>query len=162
MSTTIDLDDLTQLELILNGLLETSAFMVQDWQNDTRFGDFMMDRLDTYLNLLCEHAEYYKISSNYKDYESNDYFNEWNKLSTLESEERLKKAKNLLKICLTQLSINLNEIPLVLNKTMMSNCLLLHTILGTLDLHYNKIEGIFEVLTNSQKSFLSDLKKFDR
>lgn len=157
-STYADFDDHVQLGDVIDNILLTTANMVSDFHFDTRVGDFMMERFDDYLYEICDHAKRENISCEFKDYESNEYFVEWIAISKEKnSETRLKNALNLLKIILGQISHELDEYPekhTKLCSNMCANILLLYTIMGTLDLHYNTIDKIIDVLADRQLKLL--------
>lgn len=158
MQTVCGDDNDTCLCDVIDNILLTTATMISDFHFDTRCGDFMMERFDNYLYEIRDYAKKENISCEFKDYESNEYFVEWITLSKEKnSEVRLQYAINLLKIVLAQISCELDEYPEKHTKlcpNMCANILLLHTIMGTLDLHYNTIDKIMDVMTNRQIKLL--------
>lgn len=160
-----DVDYLTEkdvislrLKSVLNGILQVTATMVSDWQNDTRCGDIMMDHFDYLLYELSDIAKLEHIPFDHNSYKNDEDVIKWENLSKLESTKRLLNAKNLLKIVLENLTCESELETPVVTSNMCSNILLLHTIMGTLDLHYNVINGIEIVLSEKQKEFLKQQK----
>ena len=145
----VDDDDLRKLSDVIDSILLTSACMIKDFHFDTRCGDIMMDHFDYHIGEVRDHANKLGISGEYKDYESTDKFIEWITLSKNSDRElRLKKAIKLLSTVLNDISISDKNTQMC--SEMYGNLILLHAIMGTLDLYYNKIDNILDVLSDRQ------------
>jgi hypothetical protein len=151
--------DLRNLPNIIDNILLVVATMINDFHFDTRCGDIMMEQLSYYIYEISDHANIANISCEFENYESTESYTEWINLSKIQNkDERLVKAITLLKNVLFDISYSLDENfekNIKLCSEMCKNILLLHTIIGTLDLCYNKIEKIIDVLSERQIKLLS-------
>jgi hypothetical protein len=152
-------DDEELLSTNIDGFLEIVAVMISDFHNNTRCGDIMMNYLDHYLYEIKDYATSAGVSLEFKDYEQCEDFIEWSTLSKLKGTERLDRAKTLLKKILKDLSEDTCE---CITIQICSNVLLLHCIMGTLDLHYNQIDNICHVLSEKQINLLDKRKEMYR
>lgn len=144
---------------LVEHILHTVSLMIKDFNDDTRFGDIMMERFDLFLSELKYVSRRTNLSFEFKDYENTEKYIDWINLSkNTDKIERLKNATELLKIVLNEVSKIPNNITR-LDKEMLGNIFLLHTIIGTLDLYYNKIENIAEILTDRQKTLIAERLK---
>lgn len=141
------------LSNVIDKVLSITRDMINDFHFDRRMGDFRLDSFDYFLYELRDCAKKENISNDYCCYENYDNFVEWKNISILANkDEKLTRTTILLKNILFVVSEELDKGYTKLDKEMYSNLLLLHTIMTTLDLYYNKIENIANVLSERQKN----------
>ena len=149
-------DENYTLQFRLNEFLKTIAYMIQSYNDGTRFGDFLVERLDIYLDLIKQFAIKSNVPLDYESYKNLEDYIEWRNCSK-NVYDNINNFKPFIKKILTKLS---NDYSDSITYEMCSNILLLHEIFLTIDLYHNKIDGFSEILTHRQIKLLQTKKVF--
>jgi hypothetical protein len=135
------------LKRIKQSMFDIVGTMASDFNFNTRCGDIMMERFDYCISSFTGEATRKGIKTKYIDHEITSLYEEYNIIVQMKGDERLSAIKKFLKKLLNDIESNTSS---TLTDELYSQCILLHTIMGTLDLHYNVISNMLEILTQSQ------------